>query len=127
MVQVAGLPDGADGSWLAAAGSLADGRGRPARDPFRATPVRVAPVRQSSRSAGNPVQCTAIMLVNGKPAALIDGRPVHEGETVGGYQVARIATDGVLLRQGDKHIFLPVAVPNPGGDYHPPVVGPRGE
>ena len=72
--------------------------------------MRRAAVRTST---GQPVHamrltCSAVLLGEGAPTAIINGKAHHPGDWIRSYRVLRIGTDGVLLRSGDRHLFLPV-------------------
>jgi hypothetical protein len=81
-----------------------------ARDPFHVGPVRHAAARTSGGHAARETQltCSAVLLGEGPPTAVINGKAHHPGDWISSYRVLRIGTEGVLLRSGDKHLFLPV-------------------
>jgi hypothetical protein len=80
------------------------------RDPFHKGPARRAAVRTSTGQPARAVRltCSAVLLGEGAPTAIINGKAHHPGDWIRSYRVLRIGTDGVLLRSGDRHLFLPV-------------------
>ena len=110
---------GADArAWPATGGNVA-------RDPFgfqTAAGQRPAPrSTPAPRRSGPRLECTAIFVGNGPPAALVDGRVVSAGETVGGYVVESIGEKGVTLRDGSRTRFLPVEQRKSGGSVGAPI------
>jgi hypothetical protein len=51
----------------------------------------------------------------GDPVAIINSKFLHKGDRVGGFRVAKISKNQVLLRSGAKKIVLDVLKPTPGG------------
>ncbi len=91
-----------------------------ARDPFQMGPVRRAAARSSGGHASQQnvrLTCSAVLLGEGAPTAIINGKARHPGDWIRSYRVLRIGTEGVLLRAGDRHLFLPVGAG--GGDSVP--------
>jgi hypothetical protein len=61
------------------------------------------------RSAEGPrLHCAAVILGAGEATAIIDGRMVGIGDTVGDYRIEVINADGVTLRAGDRTRVLAV-------------------
>jgi len=93
-----------------------------ARDPF-AQAKSVEPVaatttrrsRPSHRRKTKSLHCDAVFPGGQSPLALIQGKPCHIGDTVGGYTVRSIAPVGVKLVNGNgKELFLAVGTDNEG-------------
>ncbi|MCB1163693.1 hypothetical protein KDL67_13490 [bacterium] len=99
-------------------------RGDVDRNPFayltasRPSAARSAP---APRRSGPRLECTAIFVGNGPPAALVDGHVVSAGERVGGYVVESIGEKGVTLRDGSSTRFLPVEQKKSGGAVGAPI------
>jgi hypothetical protein len=53
-------------------------------------------------------ELTAVLTVAGKPMAIINGRLLQIGETLGGYRLAEIQRDAVLLERGQARVRLPL-------------------
>ncbi|MBX9737156.1 MAG: hypothetical protein K2X32_09545, partial [Phycisphaerales bacterium] len=51
-------------------------------------------------------ELTAVLTVAGKPMAIINGRLLQIGETLGGYRLAEIQRDAVLLERGQASVRL---------------------
>ena len=89
-----------------------------ARNPFAYSAATLAytPASESAsappvapRSAEGPrLHCAAVILGSGEAAAIIDGRMVGIGDTVGGYRIEAISADGVTLRAGERTRVLAV-------------------
>jgi len=84
-----------------------------------AKPKAAAPV--AMRTAGPRLQCTAIFVGNGPPAALVDGRVVAAGDRVGEYTVMAINDKGVTLSAGTRTRFLAVEQRGRGGAVGAPI------
>ena len=86
-----------------------------ARNPFAygaatlaTTPAADAGGRFLRSAEGPRLHCAAVILGAGAAAAIIDGRLVGVGDTVGDYRIVAIDEDGVTLRAGERTRVLAV-------------------
>lgn len=108
----------------------------PTRPPGATPAAPVATARQNvtqpasaapSRPAALPVLQSLQRPVNGRASALVSGRLLHAGDSLGEWTLAEIGADAVLLRQGRRSLRLPLlaALERPGtGTADPPADPP---
>jgi hypothetical protein len=104
-----------------------------ARDPFAFSAATLAftPARDAAPEApslprpatGPRLQCAAVILGVGATAAIIDGRMVGVGDTVGEYRVEAISEAGVTMRAGERTRVLAVKRTRGEGAVGAPVAG----
>ncbi len=78
------------------------------RDPFLGQIASPVTSTQKKRKAPPPLTCSAVLIAGEAPTAIINGKSLRAGQTVRGYTIVSINTDGVRLIKGNKRTFLPV-------------------
>lgn len=104
-----------------------------ARNPFAFSAAALAftPAHEATAAApslpqpasGPRLQCAAVILGAGETAAIIDGRMVGVGDSVGEYRVEAISEAGVTLRAGERTRVLAVKRARGEGAVGAPVAG----
>jgi len=67
--------------------------------PFDFTYAKSAPKHDSSHGNNKPETSVSLIVISGKNRmAIIDGRTVKEGDSIGGMRIAKIESDRILLQ-----------------------------
>ncbi|MGA6926907.1 MAG: hypothetical protein WBY88_14560 [Desulfosarcina sp.] len=81
-------------------------------DPIARKPVVSAPVKKSSGEASTRLPCLAGILIRRTAdgivnrLALLDGRPLSEGDTIADFSLRQISDRGVMLARGGRIFFI---------------------
>jgi hypothetical protein len=65
-------------------------------------PTRPATVKAVSAVATNGVKVDAVMNSNGRPLAIVNGKVVRAGDSIGAVQIEEILSDGVRFKRDGR-------------------------